>query len=365
MSFLDTLKAKLGLSKGALVGVEFASDAIYVAQLAKGKGGYQVQAMGKAPLPMNSMQDGEIVDPVAAGSALRELMDSVGIQAERAVVALGGQCAFIRLINTEVMEADELSTYIAYEAERYIPFSLEDVNIDSQILGNTVDEGGNDQMEVLLVAAQKNLVTSYIDAIQEAGLTIQAADVASFSVLRALERTGYIEEGGTVAALLIQGPTTDINVLSNGVPKFNRSVMYGYNHLVDNLMTSLGVDEDGARELLDGMDVDPQDYEEVSPDVEQATEIVRPALSEMTGEISRSLEYFMSTTGASIDRIVLCGRGAALTGLDRFLTTRLGIEAVIGDPLSTLGTGGAELDEAQAPTFVTAIGAAMRGLDGP
>jgi type IV pilus assembly protein PilM len=279
------------------------------------------------------------------------------------VVAISGQSVIIRLIQTDPMGPDELETFVSYEAERYIPFALDDVNLSSQIVGTSMDDNGNEHMEVLLVAAQKNLVQSFIATAEEAGLTLSVVDVASFAVMRALEKMEYLPDNQTVAALLIQGPSTDINVLSGGVPKFNRSVLIGYSYLVDNLINSLGIDEMAARDLLDQLDVDPQGYEDISAEVEQATEIIRPALSELTGEISRSLDFFMSQGGATIDRIIICGKGAAIRGLDRFLTTRLGIEVLVGNPFPVLGLDDVEVEENQAPAFITAVGLALRGLE--
>lgn len=364
MGLMDTIKSKLKLKKKAPVGVDISQDAIVVASMSKSKNGYAVEALAIGPMPPNAIQDGEIVDPTGVGEVLRGILDDNGISAENAVVAIGGQSVIIRVINTDVMGPDELSTFINYEAERYIPFALDDVNLSSQIVGNVVDDGGNEQMEVLLVAAQKNLVQSFISTAEEAGLTLSCVDVASFAVMRALEKTDYLDDNQTVAALLIQGPSTDIVVVSGGVPKFNRSILIGYSYLVDNLINSLGIDEDSAKYLLDQLDVDPQGYDELSPDIEQATEIIRPALSELTGEISRSLDFSMSQGTATIDRIVICGRGAALRGLDRFLTTRLGIEVVVGNPFTGVDAGSVEVDESLAPTYITAMGLAMRGLDG-
>lgn len=364
MGLMDTIKAALKLKKTSVVGLDIGPDAIVVASLSKTKSGYVVEALATGMMPPNAFQDGEIVDTAGVGEVVRGLLDDNGITAESAVVAIGGQSVIIRLIATDPMAPDELETFISYEAERYIPFALDDVNLSSQIVGTTMDDAGNEQMEVLLVAAQKNLVQSFITTAEEAGLTLSCVDVASFAVMRALEKTDYLDDNQTIAALLIQGPSTDINVLSNGVPKFNRSVLIGYSYLVDNLINSLGIDEFAAKDLLEQLDVDPQGYEELSPEIEQATEIIRPALSELTGEISRSLDFFMSQGGATIDKIVICGKGASLRGLDRFLTTRLGIEVVVGNPFTSLSADKVDIDELQAPIYITAMGLAMRGLEG-
>ncbi|HEY9723055.1 MAG TPA: type IV pilus assembly protein PilM [Oscillatoriaceae cyanobacterium] len=362
MGLFDTIKNKLGLKKSAAIGLDISPDAIVIASLGKTKAGYVLEALAAGPMPPNAIQDGEIVDPSGVGEAIRALLDEHEIESELAVVAVGGQSTIIRLINLPQMPQTELDSYITYEAERYIPFAIDDVNLSNQIVSET-SEAGDDQMDVLLVAAQKTLVQSFIDAAGEAGLSLSCVDVASFAVTRALENTNYVHEDQTTAALLIQGPSTDINIMSQGVPKFNRSVFIGYTYLVENLINSLGIDEESAKYMLSQIDADPQTYDGISPEIEQATEIIRPALSELTGEISRSLEFYMSQGATTIDRIVICGKGASLRGLDRFLTTRLGIEVVVGNPFSTIDPGSLEVDENEAPVYVTAVGLAMRGLE--
>lgn len=361
MSILDSLKGRLNLKKTVPVGIDISTDGIVIARLSKAKSRFAVEALALGPLPPETLADGEITDPQAVASAVRQLLDDHGIEATTAVVGVGGQNAVIRLVSMPEMPEEELLSYIQYEAERYIPFAIDDVNLSTQILGDSPE--GDDQMEVLLVAAQKRLVQSFIDTADEAGFGLSCVDVGSFAVMRALTHTGYLNDDEAVGVLLIQGPSTDINIVASGVPKFNRCVFIGYNYLVDNLVNSLGIDEDHARSLLEQIDVDPDQYTELPPELEQATEIIRPALSELTGEISRSLDYFLSQGTATIDRVVICGKGATLRGLDRFLTARLGIEVVLANPFAGLDTGAHDVDENSAAEYITAVGLAMRGLD--
>jgi type IV pilus assembly protein PilM len=364
VGFLDTLKATLLPKRKGIIGLDIGTDAILVAVVGQTKQGFVVEKLAWGPMPPEAFQDGEITDPAGVGEVIRGILDDNGIASDRAVVSIGGQSVIIRLINTELMEKDELETFLLTEAERYIPFSPDDVNISSQIVGNSTDDGGNPQLDVLLVAVQTHLVDSYLNAAQEASLSLNCVDVSSFAVMRALENMNYIDDSQSVAVLLVQGPATDIMVISEGAPRFNRSVLIGSGYMLDNLISSLGIDEDAARELWDQIDMEPQGYDELPPHVEQATEIVRPALSELTGEISRSLEFYMNQGGGSIDRIMICGRGATLKGIDRFLASRLGIEVVIANPLSAIDFADEAVDEAQAPAYVTAIGLSMRGLAG-
>lgn len=364
-ALIDRIKARLGMAKPQPVGVDISPDGLMLAKVSKGKAGYAVQALAHAPLPPEALAEGEIADPEAVGQLLRELLDAHAPDASSIVVGVAGQSAVIRLINLPQMPADELESYVEYEAERYIPFSLEDVNLSTQIVTPEL-EGEEEMMEVLLVAAQKALVNSYLSAAEVAGIELGCVDVAGFAVARALTHAGFIPDEQAVAVLAVQGASTDINILASGVPKFNRTAFVGYTYLFDSIVSALGYEEDAAHALLAAIDVEPEDYAEVDPEHEQAVEIIRPALSELAGEISRSLDFFLSQGVAHIDRIVLTGRGAALLGLDRFLSARLGIEVVVGDPLAGLDASVLEAHEAASGTsYVTAIGLAMRGVDGP
>lgn len=364
-ALLQPIKARLGLGKPAPVGVDISPDGLLLAKVVKSKAGYAVQTLAHAPLAPEALTEGEIADPETVGAALRELLDAHAPDASHVVVGLAGQSAVIRLINLPQMPADELESYVEYEAERYIPFSIDDVNLSTQIVTPEL-EGEEDMMEVLLVAAQKSLVSSYLSAAEAAGVEIAVVDVSGFAVARALTHAGFIPEEGAVAVLSVQGASTEINILAAGVPKFNRTAYVGYTYLFDSIVSALGYDEDAAHALLAAIDVEPEEYAEIDPEHEQAVEIIRPALSELAGEISRSLDFFLSQGVSHIDRIVLTGRGATLIGLDRFLGSRLGIEVVIGDPLSTLNATALDAEAAAAGTgYVTAIGLAMRGVDGP
>lgn len=365
-AILDQLKGALG-KKGSRIGLDITSDTIVVVEIKKTRQGLKLSNIAVANTPINAVQDGEILDPSAVAEVVRALLDENEIQATHALCAVAGQSTIVRPVRFPQMPEAELGEVIQYEAERYIPFSIDDVNISFQSV-NEVEEDGAPKIEVILVAAQKALINSYVQVAEEAGLKLACVDVASFAVLRALADTEQLQDEQTVALVHIQGWTTDINIMVSGVPRFSRSIPIGFSYFLDSIINSLGLDEETARAVLDEIDVDPQNYSPASPQVEQATEIIRPALAELTGEIGRSLDFYLSQGSEPIDRVIVSGRGGNLTHLEQFLTTRLGMTVELANPFEKL-----EVDEdafdpdllyPQAPTLATAIGLAIRGAQG-
>lgn len=365
-ALLESIKAPFA-KKGSRVGLDITSDTIVVVEIKKSRNGLKLENIAVANTPINAMQDGEIVDPTAVADVIRELLDDNGINATHALCAVAGQSTIVRPVRFPSMPDAELGEVIQYEAERYIPFAIDDVNISFQTV-NEVEEDGAPKVEVILVAAQKNLVNSYVQTTEEAGLKLSCVDVASFAVLRALADTEQLQDGMTVALVHIQGWTTDINIMVSGVPRFSRSIPIGYSYFLDSIINSLGLDEETARQVLDQIDVDPQSYEPSSPQVEQATEIIRPALAELTGEIGRSLDFYLSQGSEPIDRVIISGRGGNLQHLEQFLTTRLGMTVELANPFEKLDVDedafDPELLYPQAPTLAAAIGLAIRGVQG-
>ncbi len=358
---------KKGLKGGSRVGLDITSDTIVVAELKRNRNVLALANIAVANTPLNAVQDGEIVDPVAVAEVIAELLAENSINAKSTVCAVAGQSTIVRPVRFPMMPESELAEVITHEAERYIPFAIDDVNIAHQVV-NEVEEDGALKLDVILVAAQKSLVNSLVRTVTEAGLTIDTVDVASFAVARALADTDQIADGQSVALVHIQGWTTDINILVSGVPRFSRSIPIGYSYFLDAVLNSLGLDEEAARAALDDVDTDPQGPAGGEPQAEQAAEIIRPALAELTGEIGRSLDFYLSQGTDPIHRVVVSGRGGNLKNLDRFLTSRLGLSVEIANPFAKIEVDedafDPELLTQQAPTVATAIGLAMRGATG-
>ena len=349
------------------IGLDITSDTIVAVELRRVKNELVLRQVALANTPWNSVQEGEVTDPTALADTVQALLVDNEIEARRALSAVAGQSTIVRPVRFPEMPDSELKEVVAYEAERYIPFAIEDVNLAYDRVGE-IEEDGVPKQEVILVAAQKTLVTSLVQALAGAEVTLDALDVASFAIIRTIADTDQCRDEMTTALVHVQGWTTDINILVSGIPRFTRSIPIGFAYLIDLLINSMGVDEDAARKLLEEVDVDPQGGFDMTSDAEQAAEAIRPALGELTGEISRSLDFYLAQGADPIDRVVLSGRGGNIRGIDRYLASRVAMPVELINPFHHITFDEAEFPPEvllpQGPTLATAIGLAMRGAMG-
>ena len=173
------------MAKKLAVGLDIGSSGVKLVQLKEKKGGYALQAFGIAPLPPEAIVDGALMNSGAIVSAIQELVEQHKVKAKEVAIGIGGHSVIIKKISMPRMSQEELDESIQWEAEQYIPFDVKDVNIDTQILSPEANAAG--QMDVLLVAAKKDMINDYTSVCAEAGLTATVVDVDAFAVQNAFE----------------------------------------------------------------------------------------------------------------------------------------------------------------------------------
>lgn len=371
MNMNDVIGKITGKKKSEpVVGIDITNEAIIISQLKKTKTGIELEKLASASTPQNAIRDGEIIDTGSVAQVIQELMEKNQIVATRALTTVSGQAVIIRTIQFPSMSPKELKEVVLHEAERYIPFAMEDVNIDFQTLEEIEDEGIN-KVEVLLVAAQKQFINSYVETFVIAGLKLVGIDVASFAVARALsnpENGGALGMSEPIVLVLIRSETTDINVFHNGIPKFSRSIPIGSTTFIETIATNLSVSLEEAIQIFDKVVV-PLAGQNVSDDqmVELASNEIRTTLRELTTEIQRSLDYYQSQGSERVQNLILGGRGAKIKNLDKHLSMNLGLDVDISNPVSNVQFDeqkySAEYLMENAPVFVTSIGLAKRGVE--
>lgn len=352
-----------------VVGVDITNESIIISQLNKTKSGIELQKLATAPTPQNAIRDGEIIDTSSVAGVIQELMEANQITATHAITTVSGQAIIIRTVQFPAMSPKELKEVVLHEAERYIPFPIEEVNIDFQTLREIEDEGIS-KVEVLLVAAQKQFINSYVETFVIAGLKLVAVDVASFAVARAISEnaSGAASSSEPVVLVLIRGETTDITVLQRGIPRFSRSIPIGSTSFIENIASNLSISLEEAIDVFDKVVV-PIAGQSISDDpmIEMASNEIRTTLRELTTEIQRSLEYFQSQDMLRVQHLVLSGRGARMKNLDKHFSMNLGLDVEISNPISHI-----QFDqEKYSPQFLmdnasilaTSIGLAKRGVE--
>ncbi|TAN45118.1 MAG: type IV pilus assembly protein PilM [Nitrospirae bacterium] len=346
--------------KNYVVGLDIGTSYVKMVQLKDVKeGGYELGFYDMMPLLPGTIAEGNITDKAQLTSVIRELMKKTGCKSADAVIGVSGHSSvIIKRITIPTMTEEELTNSIRYEAEQYIPFDIDDVNIDFQIIGPKQDEEG--QMDVVLVAAKKNVITDYAEAAEEAGLNVILADVDSFALSNMYE-FNYDTTAKRIVALINVGATNSIiNILQDGLPVFTRDSAIGSGHHTDMLEEELSISKEDAERLKLGRAVD-------GVDPEQAQTIITNASEDIYGEISRSFDYFRSSVGfEEINGIILGGGAAVLKGFPEMMAERLGIEVELADPFKGLkipDTLNKDFLKEMGPMAAVAVGLALRRED--
>jgi type IV pilus assembly protein PilM len=314
------------------IGLDIGSSFLKVVQLKEKKGMYELEAFDMLPLPPELIVEGSIIDSLRLMEAIKELMKKAKIRAKSTVVGIAGHAAvIIRRIVLPEMGEDELSESIKFEAEQYVPFDVEDVNIDFQILGPTEEPG---QMDVMLVAVKKDIINEYTSAVKEAGLNAVVVDVNAFALGNMYEVNYEIEPDRNVALVNIGANTINLNILKGGDSVFTRDSSMGSGIHTEALQKEFNLSFESAERLKMGEAV-----ENVSD--EEADAVLVAASDELIGEISRSLDYFRSTAfQEEIHEVVLSGGGALIKGFPALLTERAGLEVKLAEPFKNINIPG-------------------------
>ncbi len=342
--------------KKSPIGLDIGSSYIKAACLNDTKAGYELSMFEMVPLQTGVIADSAIADKAALVSSIKELLRKANIKKDGAVIGISGHSAVIvKKITIPLMTEDELSASIKYEAQQYVPFDINDVDIDFQILGPNSET--EEQMDVVLVAARKDITKDFCDAVDMAGLIPVIADVDSFALCNMYEINYGIEKRKNIALINVGASTTNICIIQSGMPVFVRDSIIGSNLHTEVLAGSLNVSMEDAERLKMGRSVEDVSQADVYMAIASASE-------EIFTEIFRSFEYFRSSIGdESIDRIALSGGAALVKGFPEAMSNRLGIEVEVVDPFKKIKIPD-KLDIAyihdMSPIAAVAVGLALR-----
>jgi type IV pilus assembly protein PilM len=267
----------------------------------------------------------------------------------------------VKKISLPTMTREELEESIRWEAEQYIPFDINEVNLDFQILEGGDQEG---QMDVLLVAAKKDLIDDYVHVITDAGLRPVVIDVAAFAVENAYEANYGAPRDQVVALVNVGSQTVNINILAKGAPAFTRDISAGGNAFTEEIQKALSVSWEEAERIKIGGGGREESQDVVPQEVEQA---VRGVTDTVIGEISRSLDFFAATAADSrIARVVVSGGGARVSGFESAFQGKTNLPVIRLNPLERV-VSARKLDpdvlEEWGPSLAVAVGLAMRKME--
>jgi type IV pilus assembly protein PilM len=350
-------------NSNSVVGLDIGSSMVKAVELnIKGKGKeFELSRLGVARLPSESIVQGAFLNSGAIVDTIREAFENGKIRTKNVAAAVSGHSVIVKKVSLPAMTREELDEQIRWEAEQYIPFDVNEVNLDFQILQNRASSETDGQMEVLLVAAKKDLIDDYVQVITEAGLIPAVIDVAAFAVENTFECNYGISPDEVIALVNIGAQVVNINILSNGTPAFTRDITTAGNQYTEEIQKALSVSFDEAERIKLGGRGSDDSQDVVPQEVEQAMQSVTETV---IGEIGRSLDFFSATTAAShINRVVLSGGGANVAGFEKAFHERTGLPVEIMNPFTRMVPTSkfeAEFLEEMAPALGVGVGLALR-----
>jgi type IV pilus assembly protein PilM len=313
-------------SNDGYVALDIGSSSIKMVETAVDKNGYRVLSLGILPLPENVIQNNMVVDAKPVVDVVRRLIQENGVKSKQVISAVPGRAVIMKKVQMPKQEAAELEANIEFEAQNIIPDSLQNVNLDYQVV-HEADDGN--KMDVLLVAVKKEIINSYADAIEAAGLTPSVMDVDYFALENMYEANyGAETENGVVALIHIGAQYTSITLLQNGISIFTGDLSLGGAYFTDTLARELGLEVEAAEALkttglLDGNK--EADFEGT----------LRSTSEELADEVRRTVSLYgavPSEDGDGLKAIYLSGGGAKLAGLRIMLEERMGVPTRLSEP---------------------------------
>lgn len=338
-----------------LVGVDIGSSAIKVCQLRETRKGLSLVKFGLGVLPPQTIVDGHIMNSSAVVDTLIRVFRESNIKQRDIAIGVSGQSVIIRKISVPIMTSSELDEQIQWEAEQHIPFDIKDVQIDYEILRHRPEAG---QMDLLLVAAKRDEINDYAQLAREAKLRPLCVDIDAFCLQNIFELTYGLSKEATFALLNVGASLTSLNILSKGVSAFTRDIASGGNVFTEEIQRQIGV----SREQAEAYKLGGSGTEPIPTQVHQVMAQVADTLA---GEIQRSFDFYLATSGdAEISRVYIAGGAAALPGLAMAIERRARVPVERFNPMSKIEIEGkdvqANIARTQGEQLAIALGLALR-----
>ncbi len=345
--------ALFGFGRGkSTVALDVGSGLLKLVAVDHSKGEPQISRVSVAPVLGNAIVEGEIMDPDIVADTIQGLFRSAGVKGKHVVVAVGGRDVIIKKIQVDRMKESEAFEVVRWEAQQHVPFDIEGVELDFQILD---PDAQGLQMEVLLVAAKRDLVEDKVQLLSQAGLSPAVVDVDAFALHNAFEVNYPDAMRGGVALLNLGHEVTNVNILLNGVPLLTRDLAVGTRKFREDLQRERGMSAEDADAVLQGY--------ELTADLE-------PYVKNRGEEVAVGLERasaFLQTGGGdvgSVERVYCCGGGARIPGLIDTLSQRLRMPVQIATPLQRMEAQEGVFDtinpDEVGPLLMLATGLALR-----
>ena len=354
---MDTLFKKKRI---AFLGLDISSTSVKLLELNKVGDDYRVESYAVAPLPANAVVENNINEVDGVADAITKVVDKSKSKLKNVAVAVSGSAVITKVIemagnlNDEQMEME-----ISNDAEQYIPFPIEEVALDFEVLRTS--EENEEKVEVLLAACRRENIDTRVDTLNLANLTPKIVDIEAYAMERAFQLIipqldGY-DESTTVAIIDVGATMTTLSVLHGGETIYTREQLFGGQQLTEEIQRRYGlsVEEAGVAKKQGGL---PDDYE---------SEVLTPFMDAVVQQITRSLQFFFSSSQLDeVDYVVLAGGVSSMSGLAELVQERLGTPCIVANPFASMAVSSkvnAMALSNDAPALMIACGLAMRSFD--
>ncbi len=311
----------------------------------------EVVQVAMRPLVADAIVEGEIMDPGLVSDTISGLIQEAGLKGRDVVTAVGGHDVIIKPIEMDRMKESDAREVIRWEAEQHVPFDIKSVELDFQIL-NPLAEGL--QMEVLLVAAKRELVDNKVSLLLDAGVSPCVIDVDAFALHNAFEYNYPEAMEGIVALVNVGHETTNVNILEDGTPILTRDIPFGSRRVREDLQRERGLTAEQAEDIVQGRE-----------ELAEMPQLVESSADEVAVGIERASAFLMTRqSGAGLGQIFLSGGGARIPGMSDALGRRMSVETHVVNPFERIPVradmGGNVILEEAAPMLLLPLGLALR-----
>ncbi len=355
-------------------GLDIGSSTVKAVQLRRTSRGVELDRFAAVPIYPNGRRTADVDVRTAKIAAVQRAVAAAKISAKHAITSVSGESIIVRYIQLPVMTEEELRNALRYEAEEYIPFHIDEVNLDSHILGVTED-GGSKRLNVLLVAAKKDVIAEHVNIVRGAGLVPELVDVDSFALFNCFEHGNRPGPEDVVLLVDVGAEVTNINIFHRGASQFARDINIGGDSITAAIQQKLNVDHADAEHLkfaegvhmvvapkiassVDDVDsplinslsgaIDGMTGDELGDDrlENQSSRVIRNALNALLAEIRRSIQFFENqVSGQPVTRVVMTGGTAKLPNIIPHFQQELGVPVVPLDPLQGVSVNRRNVDE--------------------
>jgi type IV pilus assembly protein PilM len=334
------------------VGLDIGSGLIKLVVINHGSGEPVLSKVAFTAVADDAIVEGEVMDPGLVADAIKGLFETAGIKPKQVVTAVGGRDVIIKKISMDRMKEAEAREVIRWEAEQHVPFDMDNVELDFQILDPHAD---GLQMTVLLVAAKRELVETKLALLSDVGIQPAIVDVDSFALHNAFELNYPEAMRGVVGLVNIGHEMTNVNILEDGVPVLTRDLPVGTRRLREDLQRERGISAAEADRILQGM----ESSEALAP-------FLGPRAEELAVGVERAAAFLQtaSRSAAGLSRLYLSGGGSRIPGLSRILADRLRLPVELANPIERLRVADGAFDAMNvddvSPLLMLPVGLALR-----